>query len=650
MKPRTHLGIEALEDRCVPATMLVPDLDVRPVATGLVAPTTMAFLGNNDFLVLEKISGKVQRVTNGTLAGPVLDLPVNSYGQGGVLGITLHPQFATNHLVYLYWTESTTGADSPVRGDTPLLGNRLDRFVWTGSQLVFDQTLLRIRSFQNDADTGVFPNGRHYGGAMAFGPDGKLYLVVGDVGRRGLLQNNELGPTPDDAFGGPEPDNAHFSSAVVRLNDDGSTPADNPFYQYGASVGGEVGANLQKVYAYGLKNSFGLAFDPRTGRLWDAETGDDSFDEINRVEPAQNGGWIQFQGPISRFDQFKAIESGQGTSTPGQYAGLQQVRYGFDRIAANAQEALSRLYTLPGSHYEDPEFSWKFAVPGAAIGFADGPGLGAEFAGDLFVGGATARTLGGHLFRLNLDADRMGIASDDPRLADKVADNTIKDDLTESESLLVGRDFGAVTSILTGPNGNLFLVSASQGTVFEIYRKTPARVQSVAINDGSAQRSMVTSLTVTFDRLVTVDPGAFELRRQDGSLVGLNVATSVADGRTVAVLTFSGPGIVGGSLADGNYTLTVRGDRARDAVGRSLDGDGDGTAGGDRVDAFFRLYGDSDGDRDVDLHDLGQFLSTFGRRQGDPRYLAYFDVNGDDRVGLIDLLAFVRRLGTYLNP
>jgi hypothetical protein len=70
--------------------------------------------------------------------------------------------------------------------------------------------------------------------------------------------------------------------------------------------------------------------------------------------------------------------------------------------------------------------------------------------------------MGGHLFRLNLSADRHSIASDDPRLADMVADNAIKDDLTESETLIVGRDFGSVTSILTGPNGNLFLVSASQ--------------------------------------------------------------------------------------------------------------------------------------------------------------------------------------------
>src|SRR3954447_6954426 len=103
MTPHPRLGVELLEAREVPATMLVPDLDVRPVATGLVAPTTMAFLGANDFLVLEKISGKVQRLTDGVRTGAVLDLPVNNFGQRGLLGITLHPQFATNHYAYLFW-------------------------------------------------------------------------------------------------------------------------------------------------------------------------------------------------------------------------------------------------------------------------------------------------------------------------------------------------------------------------------------------------------------------------------------------------------------------------------------------------------------------------------------------------------------------
>jgi uncharacterized protein (TIGR03118 family) len=186
--------------------------------------------------------------------------------------------------------------------------------------------------------------------------------------------------------------------------------------------------------------------------------------------------------------------------------------------------------------------------------------------------------------------------------------------------------------------------------LFGSLRVAPAQVASVVVNDGDAQRSMVNSVTVTFDGPVTLDTGAFEVRRQDGQMIDLNAVTSLVKGRTVVVLTFTGSGVSGGSLADGNYTLTIRSDRVHDAQGRSLDGDADGTAGGDRADAFFRLYGDSDGDRDVDLRDLGRFLSTLGRQEGDAGFLWYMDVNDDDRVGLVDLFAFVRRLGTSLSP
>jgi hypothetical protein len=219
----------------------------------------------------------------------------------------------------------------------------------------------------------------------------------------------------------------------------------------------------------------------------------------------------------------------------------------------------------------------------------------------------------------------------------------------EVDGLVLNKPAG----VLVGDDGSIYV--SNRGIfagVGEVVRITlgPAEVESVAVNDGSAQRSMVTSLTVTFDRIVAIDPGAFELHRQDGTPVGLSVAASVVGGRTVAVLTFAGPGVVGGSLADGNYTLTVHGDHVRDGDGTALDGDGDGAAGGDRSDALFRLYGDSDGDRDVDLCDLGRFLSTLGRRAGDPGYLWFLDVNSDDRVGVVDLVAFARRLGSRLGP
>jgi hypothetical protein len=126
---------------------------------------------------------------------------------------------------------------------------------------------------------------------------------------------------------------------------------------------------------------------------------------------------------------------------------------------------------LPGAHYSDPEFSWKYAVPPAAIGFVASGALGPQFLGDLFVGAATPLTVGGYLFRFHLTGNRQKIAVDDPRLEDRVADNTTKHDLTESESLLIGRDFGIATDIATGPNGNLFVVSLTRGAVYEVFRR-----------------------------------------------------------------------------------------------------------------------------------------------------------------------------------
>src|SRR5439155_1663626 len=145
----------------------------------------------------------------------------------------------------------------------------------------------------------------------------------------------------------------------------------------------------------------------------------------------------------------------------------------------------------------------------------------------------------------------------------------------------------------------------------------PRKVESVALNDGSAQRSMVNRITVTFGGAAVLDPGAIELRRQDGSLVDVQVSISLVGGKTVAVLTFVGTEFVGGSLADGSYTLTVRADRVHDRWGRELDGDGNGSAGGDRVDGFFRLFGDSDGDRDVDWQDRDLFRSAVGKSATD---------------------------------
>jgi glucose/arabinose dehydrogenase len=455
--------------------VLDPNLAVRTAASGLSQPISVAFIGEDDMLVLEKASGQVKRVVDGELRGVVLDLAVNSASERGLLGVALHPKFRSNGWVYLFWSESRTGADSTTLDGVRLLGNRVDRFRWDGEALKFDRSIIQFRSFQ--ADEGQPLRGNHNGGVLRFGPDGKLYAIVGDTGRRGQLQNLVNGPfgpgIPDDQFGGPEPDDAHRTGAIVRLDDDGSAPRDNPFYRFGRSIGGEVGANIQRLFAYGVRNSFGLAFDPRSGDLWEQENGDDSYSELNRVEPGMNSGWVQIMGPAERVADFKAIETDTTAPqpfTPNGYFGLQQIRWPPTNIADTPEQALSRLFTLPGARFSDPELSWRFEVGPGGIGFLDGRALGGRYADDLFMGGSRDLLEGGHLFRIELSGNRRRVAVADPRLSDRVADNLHKWELTESETLLFGRNFGVGTDIQTGPDGHLYVVSLSHGAVYEIER------------------------------------------------------------------------------------------------------------------------------------------------------------------------------------
>lgn len=511
-------------------TMLDPNLTVSPVVAGLNQPTTMAFIEANDFLVLEKTTGKVQRIVNGALQSTVLDLPVNSASERGLLGIALHPQFTQNGFVYLYWTESTSGVDSANTDDVPLLGNRVDRYVWNGSTLSFDRNIIRLRALQQDA--GQSSRANHNGGVLRFGPDGKLYIIMGDNGRRGLLQNiTSGGPVPDDQFGGPEPDNAHLTGVILRLSDDGSTPSDNPFFNADAGLTGEAANNVKKIFAYGVRNGFGMAFDPLSGALWTQENGDDAFDEMNRVVPGFNGGWIQVMGPLARIDQFKSIESTYGAGN------LQQLRWSPSNIADTPQQALAQMFMLPGAQYVDPEFSWKYATAPAAIGFIKGRGLGPQYEGDLLVGASRTTLLNGFLFRFRFNPTRQHFTFSDSRLDDRVADNVDKFDQTESESLIVGRDFGVATDIETGPNGNVYVVSLSNGAVYEIKSK-PSLLFTATLN--GAQETPATNSTAAGTATLLLSPDE-STARVSLNFAGLTSAQTGAHIHGPAVIGIAGP-------------------------------------------------------------------------------------------------------------
>jgi glucose/arabinose dehydrogenase len=467
-----------------PIRMLDASLQVTTVLnSGIAQPIGIVFLGANDFLVLEKASGQVKRVVNGVVQAPaVLDLAVNFASERGLLAMALHPNFPATPDVFIRWTESSTGVDTNVTANVPLLGNRIDRFTWNGATLTQQNNILMARALQTDnipvpghpgtANPGL--NGNHNGGPIAFGPDGKLYVYLGDQGRRGWMQNLangpfETSPFVDDTYGGPAPDNAHLSGVVLRLNPDGTAPSDNPFFAAGAALGGEAGANIQKVFSYGHRNGFGMAFDPYGSDLWVTENGDDTFSEINRVEAGSNGGWIQIMGPQHRFFDYKEIEATQFGGA------LQQVRFRPTRLADSPGDARTSLFMLPGAKYMDPELSWKYESGPAGTAFVTGTALGAENEGTMWFGSSRAFQqvggTGGSIYRVRLNGNRKKLDVSDPKLAERVVDNTVKFGVEESETIVVGEGFGTTPDIRQGPDGNLYVVSITDQAIYKISRQ-----------------------------------------------------------------------------------------------------------------------------------------------------------------------------------
>ncbi|MEM6472443.1 MAG: dockerin type I domain-containing protein [Planctomycetota bacterium] len=207
---------------------------------------------------------------------------------------------------------------------------------------------------------------------------------------------------------------------------------------------------------------------------------------------------------------------------------------------------------------------------------------------------------------------------------------------------VVGIDISAATDIVDDAGNPLALNEPPIDETYTVDNIAP-QVASIAYQDGSAQRSIIRSVTVNFDSDVIVDSGAFVLTTKSGTNIPLNAPViSMVNGKTQALLTFAAGASVdtSGSLIDGNYRLNVLSDKIRDRAGNAFDGDRDGAAGGDAVDSFFRLYGDSDGDRDVDGSDFLAFRRTFRKTSGQIGFNAAFDVDNDGDVDGLDFLSF----------
>ncbi len=174
----------------------------------------------------------------------------------------------------------------------------------------------------------------------------------------------------------------------------------------------------------------------------------------------------------------------------------------------------------------------------------------------------------------------------------------------------------------------------------------PRLLSLFQINDGNLQRSMVRELVLTFDSIVTAPATAFSLTRTGGGTAPTITANSTTvNGRTITTLTFSGSSTTNGSLIDGRWTLTTLGASITDEYGRQLDGDANGTAGGNRTDNFFRLYGDGNGDAVVNATDLTLFRAALGSSTGSSSYRWFFDVNNDGVINAFDYTQFRANLG-----
>lgn len=369
-------------------TIKDPNLKVETVATGLALPTTMAFIGPNDILVLEKSKGTVQRIVNGQmLAEPLLQVNVSSEVERGMLGIATSKDNQTGTTnVFLYYTEAQGG--EPV-------ASRLYRYELANDKLVNPVLLL---------DLPAVPGPRHNSGNILIGPDNNLYVSVGDLDGHITLAQNVNGASGVDG-----------SSSILKITQDGQP--------VGQGILGESGIS-KKYYAYGLRNSFGMDFDPVSGKLWDTENGASYGDEINFIEPGFNSGWLQIQGTAPVDFEFEDLINFQGKG-----------------------------------NYSDPEFVWTDTVGPTAIKFLGSDTLGNQYRNDIFVSDITQ----GNIYHFDLTGNRTNLILNG-LLADKVSNNS-----TENQDIIFGEGFGGISDLEVGPyDGYLYVVSLGHGSIYRI--------------------------------------------------------------------------------------------------------------------------------------------------------------------------------------
>ena len=407
-----------------PAAVNDPNLRIEEVVTGMKRPTAMTFLGSSDdILVTEKDNGTVRRVIEGVLQPePLVDVAVandNGTNERGLLGMAVAKQNETTTYVFIYYTESGGGQDGDDADGIVPAGNRLYRYELVenansnSAELINPKLLL---------DLPARPGPRYNAGPLLVSQnqsDTIVYLMIGDLDHhRSQTENYEDGPPPDGTGG------------ILAVDAEGN-PLPNPVLVEQVNGEEENGDDengmLPYYFAYGLRNGFGMAFDPVTGYIWDTENGPDWFDEINIVLPGFNSGWAAIQGPASAPENEGAdvedLEDFGGTGV-----------------------------------YRDPEFAWQNTVGVTAINFLNSTALGEQYANDMFV----ADINNGRLYHFDLNQDRTGL------LLEGVLEDKVADAVPELDSVIFGTGFRSISDIEVGPDGYLYILLYGPGKIIRI--------------------------------------------------------------------------------------------------------------------------------------------------------------------------------------
>jgi glucose/arabinose dehydrogenase len=430
-----------------------PNLKAEMVFRGLAYPTDIAFLGSNDILVIEKDTGIVRRIVNNTMMKePLLDVNVATFGHRGTLGIaisnvsfspsstsssalpnqiltnktddesikTFAPDIKSAKYVFLYYTaiQGKDGEDTS-QGKQPL-GNVVYRYKLVDNMLIEPKLLVKL-----PATPGAIGNG----GKILVNPyDNNLYVTVGGVGindHETKAQNVRNGGHPDG------------TSGILVFTQDGKSVS-----QVGTL--GDIDP-INKYYAYGIWNSFGIDFDPVTGKLWDTENGVVFGDEINLVEPGFNSGWNKIDGIWLRGYPIEDTEA---------------------RVATKQADGLLVDFNGKGK-YSPPEFTWFDDVGPTAIRFFNSDKLGRQYQDDIFVGDI----INGNIYHFELNKQRTELLLPfNSSLSDKIVSSN---ETKFSDGIIFGKGFGGITDIEIGAeDGFLYVLTFNNGNG-TIYRITP---------------------------------------------------------------------------------------------------------------------------------------------------------------------------------